>query len=190
MARLARSILLDTPLETDPRGRWRNWGRDADGDDELAEKVEAFESLNYPAGAKAARWLREDAYDNDGLTKTRLLVSDERVEGFIATCFGTVELTEGGMKRLTVRRDLRRRQAPAFLVCWVARHRNSEIPGTQLMLTAVSLARHAKRNSGLVALALDPHDDEVLKMWQAAPWNFQKCRRRADGQQTRLYVPI
>ncbi len=190
MARPAHSILLDTPLETDPRGRWRNWDRDADDDDELAEKVEAFEPLNYPAGVEAARWLREDAYDNDGLTKTRLLVSDERVEGYIATCFGTVELTEGGMKRLAVRRDLRRRQAPAFLVCWVARHKDSEIPGTQLMLTTVSLARHAKRNSGLVALALDPHDEEVSKMWQATPWNFQKCRHREGNRPTRLYVPI
>ena len=190
MARPARSVLLDTLLETDPRGRWRNWDHDADGDDELAKKVETFESLSHPAGEAAARWLREDAYDNDGLTKTRLLVSDDRVEGFVATCFGSVDLTEGGMKRLPVRRNLRRRQAPAFLVCWVARHRDSSIPGVQLMLTAVGLARHAKRNSGLVALALDPHDDGVAAMWRSAPWHFQQCRDPGDGRQRRLYIPI
>lgn len=190
MARPARSILLDTKLETDPRGRWRNWDRDADGDDELAERVAAFEPLDHPAGVEAARWLQKDALDNDGQSKTRLLVSEDRVEGFIATSFGTIELTEGGMKRLPVRRDLRRREVGAFLVCWVARHRESEIPGSQLMLTAVALARRAKRIAGLMALAVDPHDDEVAAMWRGAPWHLQQCRKRKDGRQTRLYVPI
>lgn len=185
-----RSILLDTPLETDPRGTWVNWDRNADDDVELATKVSSFKGLDHPAGIAAARWLREDAYANDGLTKTRMLVSPARVEGFIATCFGTVELTEGGMKQLPVPGKLRRRQAPALLLCWIARHRDSEIRGTQLMLTAVALAREAKRNSGLIALALDPHDEEVARMWQAAPWHFQRCRRRREDRPTRLYVPI
>lgn len=185
-----RSILLDTPLETDLRGTWRNWDRGADCDEELASKVESFESLDHPAGVAAARWLREDAYDNDGLSKTRLLVTEERIEGFIATSFGIVELTDSGRRGLPVRRNLRRREAPAFLVCWVARHRDSEIPGTQLMLTAIALAREAKRNSGLVAFAVDPHDEEVSEMWQSAPWHFRKCRSREDGRPTRLYVPI
>lgn len=186
----SRSIFLDTPLETDSRGIWRNWDHDADGDDELAEQVASFESLDHPAGVAAAEWLREDAYDNDGLTKTRLLVTDDRVEGFIATSFGTVELTEGGMKQLPVPRKLRRRQAPALLLCWIARHRESQIPGAQLMLTAVALARQARRNSGLVALTLDPYDEGVSEMWQAAPWHFQRCRRRDIDRPTRLYIPI
>jgi hypothetical protein len=185
-----RSVLLDAPLETDPRGTWRNWDHEADDDHELASQVASFESLDNPAGIAASRWLREDAYENDGMSRTRLLVTDERVEGFIATSFGTVELTEGGMKQLPVPRKLRRRQAPALLLCWIARHRDSQISGEQLMLTAVGLARQARRNSGLVALTLDPYDDEVSKMWQAAPWHFQKCRRRDNDRPTRLYLPI
>jgi hypothetical protein len=190
MAGLPRSILLDAALETDSRGRWARWDRDNRGDEDLVGKIAAFESLENDAGAEAARWLREDAYDNDGLTKTRVLVSGERVEGFIATCFGSVELTNGGIRRLTVPPHLRRRQVPAFLVCWVARHRESEIPGAQLMLTAVALARDAKRNSGLAALAVDPHDEAVSAIWRSAPWHFQKCRAREDGRPSRLYLPI
>ena len=191
MAGPARSVLLlDTVLETDPRGQWIRLDRDSADDDGLVQKIAEFKSLDYPAGVEAARWLREDAYDNDGLTKTRVLVSEERVEGFIATCFGTVELTHGGIRRLTVPRHLRRRQAPAFVVCWVAKNRESEIPGAQLMLTAVALARDAKRNSGLVALALDPHDEDVARMWRESPWHFQKCRERGDGRPTRHYIPI
>lgn len=185
-----RSVLLDTALETDPRGQWTRWDRDNRDDVELAEKIAAFESLESAAGVEAARWLREDAYDNDGLTKTRVLVSEQRIEGFIATCFGSVELTNGGIRRLAVPRHLRRRQVPAFLVCWVARHRESEIRGTQLMLTAVALARDAKRNSGLAALAVDPLDEEVSAMWRSAPWHFQMCRERDDGRPSRLYLPI
>lgn len=190
MAGIARSALLDAPLKTDPRGRWLRWDRERKDDSELAQKIGEFESLDTPAGAEAARWLREDAYENDGLTKTRVLVSVDRVEGFIATCFGAVELTHGGIKRLRAPRRLQRRQVPAFLVCWVARHRDSAIPGIQLMLTAVALARDAKRNSGLMALALDPHDEAVSDMWRGAPWHFQKCRERNDGRPTRLYIPI
>lgn len=191
MAGPPRSILLDTPLATDLRGRWRNWDRDADEDDELAKMVENFEPLNYPAGQAAAHWLHEDALDNDGQSLTRLLVSDDRIEGFIATAFGTVELTGGGRKRLPIRRrDLQRQEVGALLVCWVARHKDSEISGTQLMLTAVALARRAKRIAGLMALAVDPHDDEVAAMWRAKPWNFQQCRKPEEGRQTRLYIPI
>lgn len=190
MLGLPRSILLDTPLKTDPRGRWVRWDRSTKGDEELAQKVDEFEAVDVPAGVVAARWLREDALDNDGMTKTWLLVTDERVEGFIATCYGSVELTGGGRKRLPVPGRLHRSQAPAFLVCWVAKHRESPISGRQLMLTAVGLAREAKRNSGLVALAIDPHDDEVAAMWRGKPWHFQKCRDRKDGSQPRLYIPI
>lgn len=190
MAGFARSVLLDTPLETDHRGHWLRWDREHLGDGDLAQKIAEFESLDKPAGREASRWLREDAFANDGLTKTRVLVSEERVEGFIATCFGSVDLTRGGEKRLGVPRRLQRRQVPAFIVCWVAKHRASEVPGAQLMLTAVALARDAKRNSGLAALALDPHDEEVAEMWRGAPWHFRKCRDRGDSRPTRLYIPI
>ncbi|MGE5282943.1 MAG: hypothetical protein ACM3N0_11620 [Chloroflexota bacterium] len=190
MPGLPRSVLLDTPLQTDPRGRWVRWDHTTKEDSELALKVEDFEPLEYPAGIEAARWLKEDALENDGMSKTRLLMTDERVEGFISMCFGTVELTGGGKKRLPVTRRLQRTQAPAFIVCWVARHRDSPIPGMQLMLTAVGLAREAKHLGGLVALALDPHDDEVAMMWQNQPWYFRKCREREDGRPARLYLPI
>ncbi len=191
MAGLPRSILLDTAMETDPRGRWVRLDLETRDDPDLIQMVEEFVPLDHPAGAEAGRWLREDALDNDGLTKTRLLVSDERIEGFIATCFGSVELSNGGIRRLTVPRHLQRRAVPALLVCWVARHQDSEIPGLQLMLTAVGLARKAKRIGGLVALALDPHDNEVAEMWKGEPWHFQTCRKAdKNDRPTRLFIPV
>jgi len=99
MAGLKRSALLDSKLETDTRGTWVRLDHSTTDDGELLEKVSAFESLSNPAGKEAARWLREDALDNDGLTKTRLLVTDERVEGYIATCYGTVTLTGSDASR-------------------------------------------------------------------------------------------
>jgi hypothetical protein len=182
--------LLDTPLKTDPRGSWVRWDHTTKEDSELAQKVEEFEPVEHPAGIEAARWLKDDALDNDGMSKTRLLVTDERVEGFISTCFGTVELTGGGKKRLPVPGRLQRTQAPAFIVCWVARHRDSLISGKQLMLTAVGLAREAKHLGGLVALALDPHDEEVAMVWQRQPWYFRRCKEGKGGRSTRLYIPI
>lgn len=159
-------------------------------DSELTEKMETFRSLPNSAGTEATRWLREDAFDNDGMSKTRVLLTDDRAEGFISTCFGTVDLTNGGVRRLTVPRHLRRRTVPAFLVCWVARHVDSDISGVQLMLTAVALARQAKQNSGLMAFAVDPHDEEAAAMWRADPWYFQQCRAREDGRPTRLFIPL
>lgn len=190
MSGLPRSVLLDAPLKTDLRGSWVGWDHTAKEDYELTQKVEDFEPLEHPAGIEAARWLKEDALDNDGMSRTRLLVTDERVEGFISTCYGTVELTGGGKKRLPVPGRLQRTQAPAFIVCWVARHRDSLISGKQLMLTAVGLAREAKRLGGLVALALDPHDEEVAMLWQREPWYFRKCKGKEGERPPRLYIPI
>jgi len=184
-----RSILLDSRV-ADARGSWVRVDNSTD-DDELAEKIAAFESLPNAAGTEAARWLREDARDNDGLSLTRVLVTDDRVEGYISTTYGQVELTNGPMRRLTVPNRLRRRTVPAFVVCWVARHVDGDIPGVQLMLTAVGLARLAKRSGGLVAFAVDPHDEETSKMWRSDPYNFQLCREQPDSDRpTRLFIPI
>jgi hypothetical protein len=186
-----RSAVLHTPFDTDTRGRWVLLDGDRRGDDKLVDKIEIFRSLPNPAGTEAARWLREDAFDNDGLTKTRVLVTDERVEGYIAACYGSVDLTGGGRRGLSVPRRLQRQQVPAFLLCWIARNVESDIPGIQLMLTALGLAREAKRQAGLVAFALDPHDDQVSDMWQSEPWYFRTCKKPKEGNRpARLYLPI
>ena len=185
-----RSVLMEAPLETDLRGRWTLLDGESTADADLMRKVEEFESLSHPAGVESGRWLREDAIDNEPLTRTRVLLTDDRVEGFIATCFGSVILTGGGRRRLSVPRRLQRQQVPAFIVCWVARHRDGSIPGAQLMLTALGLAREAKRNSGLAVFALDPYDERVSTMWQEKPWHFRKSRARSDGRPARLYLPL
>lgn len=190
MAGPQRSGLLDSVAAAEHQGKWVMLDREGAEDVELGRKVGEFESLPHPAGIEAARWLREDAVDNDPLTRTRVLISDERVEGFIATCFGSVTLTGGGRRRLSVPRRLQRQQVPAFIVCWVAKHRDSVIPGADLMLTALGLAREAKRNSGLAVFALDPYDERVSRMWQAKPWHFRQSRARSDGRPARLYLPL
>jgi hypothetical protein len=75
--------------------RWVRWVPDVEHQDPaLARQVGAFEPVDTPAGQAAARWLKEKALINHPSTVTRLLLRDERVEGFYAICSAQVRLSQ------------------------------------------------------------------------------------------------
>lgn len=162
MTPTARADALAAQTEADPRFRWTRWT--VDSSDELARLVERFEPLDKRAGHDAADWLKSKARA-DIFTVTELLVSDNRVEGFISCRVSEATLTWSGIESLGASREEARKRVPAYLLCWCAKHRECEIDGDELVLNAIRLAREVKRY-GCVVLALDPHDDECAeKVW-------------------------
>jgi hypothetical protein len=149
--------------------------------------VQGFESLDTSAGRAAAAWLRDEALENDPATKTYLVFSEGRVEGFFACCGGAVLLTveDAAGLRVPHYEDL-----PAWILAWIARRRDGTVSGLQLMLTAYGLAREHARSLGLVALALDPLDDDVAALWRKAPYSFQTCIPKRRGRRARLWLPL
>lgn len=158
-----------------------------------AEKVAAFKPLDVAAGHAATEWLREKALDlhEAEMTATRLAVSESRLEGFIATSYGVVELTHSGFKELGIPHPLRRDLTPAFILAWVARHEDSDLRGIDLVATAYGLGREAATRGGLPCFALDPHDDETAERWQAKPYYFRKAKQPEDPKKRpRLWTPM
>jgi hypothetical protein len=163
MATPGQAQAVHPSVEADPRCTWVTWTLDST--DEIAHKVEQFAPLDTVAGHKAARWLRERAR-GDHFTVTELLVSDERLEGFITCRVSEATLTWSGVESLGVSREEGRKRVPAYLLCWCAKHNESLIDGDELVLNALRMAREVSRY-GCAVLALDPHDDECAeKVWR------------------------
>lgn len=150
---------------------------------DVAAAVAAFVSLDTPLGTKAAAWLREDALANDGSTRTRLLVSRDRVEGYFALAAGQVDVDATAVQ--TMRLPAGRQRLPAIVLAWIARHRDSDITGMELIDVAYGIARRVRRDIGAVAMTLDPGDDAVARVWRGDPYGFRPARK---GR--RLWVPL
>lgn len=150
---------------------------------DVVEAVERFASLDVPLGDEAARWLREDALANDGSTRTRLLVAPQRVEGYVALCAGQVMLEARDVASLEL--PAGRSTQPAILLAWIARHRDSNVSGTDLMDVAFAIARRVSRDVGAVAFCVDPGDEAVARVWRAAPYGFRPAKKGS-----RLWVPL
>jgi hypothetical protein len=147
----------------DPRFRWEPL--DAESPNRVIELVNQFQPLDTPAGDAATAWLR-GAAQLDLFTLTELLVSDERLEGFITCRVSEATLTWSGVESLGVSREEGRKRVPAYLLCWCAKHQDSLVDGDELVLNALRLAREVSR-FGCAVLALDPHDDECAeKVWR------------------------
>jgi len=160
---MAAPDVSSAAVAADPNCRWVEWNLDAS--QEVAGLIEDFQPLDKPAGRAAARWLKEKARV-DLFTVTHLLVSDERVEGFITCRVSEATLTWSGVESLGVSQEEGRKRVPAYLLCWCAKHRDSRIDGEELILNAIRLGREVQRY-GCVVLALDPHDDECAeKVWR------------------------
>jgi hypothetical protein len=152
----------DADIAADPRCEWVDW--DPSSPDDLARKVADFEPLDTAAGHAAAAWLTDGAR-SDVFTVTSLLVSAERVEGFITCRASEAILTWSAIKHLGGDTTTRK-TVPAYLLCWCAKHREAQIDGEELLLNAVRLGRELRRY-GCSVLALDPHDeDSSKKVWQ------------------------
>jgi hypothetical protein len=178
-------------LELEPIGTWAPWTPEvANQRPDLVEAVQGFQPLDHPAGQDAARWLRERALANDGSTKTYLLEHEGCVQGYFACCAGTVTLTRKDSRGLDVPY---RRQLPAFILAWVARHAEGSVPGIHLVVTAYGLARDLAQSLGRVAFALDPRDKRVARLWQDEPYGFQQCVTDPDDRTDRpprLWLPL
>lgn len=185
---------LVTALETvefEPIGSWTLWTpENAERRPDLYDAVRQFEPVDHPAGHEAAEWLQEQALRNDGSTKTYVLEHQDRLQGYFSCCAGTVNLTRQDSKGLHI---IHRRELPAFILAWVARHAESTVPGIHLMLTAYGLARDLAQSMGMVAFALDPRDHAVAKLWEGDPYGFQQCvthRDETPRRPPRLWLPL
>jgi hypothetical protein len=108
--------------------------------------MNTFQPLDYPAGKAAGEFLSHEALVNSAMTRTHLLVSDNRVEGFISLCSGSVQLSERSIRSLGLRTAIR--TMPAVVLTWVARHRESPGRGLELVETAFALARESTEHRG------------------------------------------
>ena len=150
--------------------------------------MNAFKSLDCPAGKAAAKFLRDEAVVNSVMTRTHLLVADDRVEGFISLCSGSVKLSERSIRSLGIRTT--RKTMPAVLLTWVARQRESSTTGLELVETAFALARESAKNIGVAAFVLDPWDEKVADIWRSAPYPFRNSEQKRKGKPPRLWAPL
>ncbi len=154
-------------------------------DPELRRLVEEFTPIERPLGHRAARWLREEAAENDGSTKTYCLAEEGRLAGFFSICAGEVRLSRKQVAELNV--PIRARQ-PAITMPWIARHRDATGVGPVLLETAYGLARRVARDIGALAFVLDPGDDELTEYWKGL--GFRESLPRWDSAPLRLWVPL
>jgi len=156
----------------------------------VADRVDAFEPLDFPAGHAAAKFLKEDALVNAGMTRTHLYVSKDRIEGFFSCCSTSVTLSARSIRSLGLRTEIK--TMPAVLVTWVARHGAGSLKGFELLTTAYGLAREATATVAAVALVVDPADDQVAEVWKSEPYNFRESEqgRRRGSTTPRLWTPL
>lgn len=155
---------------------------------ELLAAIDAFEPLNFPAGDAAAKFLKDEAVVNSSMSRTHLLVFEQRVEGFVSLCSGSVKLSKRSVRSLGLRTTIT--TMPAIVLTWVARHRESSTTGFELVQTAFALARETAKNIGVAAFVLDPWDDKVATIWRSEPYPFRDSEQRRRGKPPRLWTPL
>lgn len=156
---------------------------------EILALMASFEPLDHPAGHAAARFLLEDALINHGSTVTHVFLGPERIEGFVAMTFGDIKLSEAQSSELGI---LHRRGLPAFRLAWIAKHRDTDVPGMSLVFYAYTMAIKALLLGGVAALSLDPYDAEAAATWLGAPYEFRTSNEkpRRDGVPRGLWLPV
>lgn len=159
-------------------GDWVLWTPElASSEPEIFQAIDQFESRDCDAGKAATSWLKESALDNHPSTVTQLLVLDGRIEAFFALCSGQVRLSQRQRKRLLRRgtglypgkrlHELLPTQ-PVALIAWLAKHKESDIPGEEILLQASAAALEVIEviGQGQIAIALDPFDRETSDFWK------------------------
>lgn len=172
-----------------PVGEWVKWTpEEAERSPDLCAAVSRFDAVDTAMGEDAAAFLRDRALDNDGSTKTYLLVVEGEVEGFFSCCNGSVHLSQRQSRKLRVPH---RKTLPAFVVAWIARRRGGSLGGAHLVLKAISVARQQRAHVGCVVLALDPGDPAVARLWRER-YEFEPCEPDDDHEEglERLWLRI
>jgi len=145
--------------------------------------VQAFRSLDVPAGQRAAWWLRTEALLNHPSTVTQLLVVQGQVEAFFALCSATVKLSERHRKPVVGAERVHRvpPSQPAAKIAWLAKRRGSYVSGHEILLNAVGTALEIiEYGQGQIVIALDPVDDATEHFWRSR-YGF-KTSQPADGR--------
>jgi hypothetical protein len=170
-------------IAADPHCEWIEWNDTSPAS--VAVKVGKFDPLDTEAGHAATTWLKTEA-QSDPFTVTYLLISEQRLEGFITCRLSEAILTWSGVERL----GGSRKTVPAYLLCWCAKNRETEIDGEELLLNAVRLAQELRRY-GCAVLALDPHDEmSSKKVWQVKH-GFRPGVDPTDPEKLpRLWLPL
>jgi hypothetical protein len=156
----------------------------------VAPKVEAFQSIDTPAGHAATRWLREEALPNHPSTVTYVLVSERRVEGYFALASSSVTLTQRHRRQLSPGQqdyELAPTQG-ASLVAWLARHVDAEVPGKRIVHYAVAIALEVARLQGTPVVVADPYDEDSAELWMER-YGFRRSRT-PGGADVRLWAPL
>jgi hypothetical protein len=137
-------------------GDWFRWTSSSASRSEYADiatAVERFEGVETPAGAAAARWLKDEALRGSDETVTYLLVARERIEGFFSIVGGSIELTSEGS-------PTGRNTVGASVVLCLARHRDADpLTEPKILMYAISIALKVARLQGTAAMLLWPYDD-------------------------------
>lgn len=173
-------------VSADSRCTWKPW--DDDAGHEVAALVEKFDPMDHDAGHAAAEWLKNEA-QGDIFTVTHVLVSEIRVEGFITCRVSEATLTWGGLRSLGGRQEPKRKQVPAYLLCWCAKHHDAQISGEELVLNAIRLGREVSEY-GCVVLALDPHDDVCASKVWGDKYGFRPGGVPGKPEAVRLWTPL
>jgi hypothetical protein len=181
----------ETSREAD--GLWYQWtpaNAASVAYEDVAEAVARFESLDTDAGHEATRWLREDALRNHPSTVTYVLLSQSRIEGYIALASGSVTLTQRHRRELGPgERDYELSPTQgASLIAWLARHREADVSGRHIVLYALSIALKVARLQGTPVVVIDPFDDASANFW-AEHYKFRRSRTHG-GNDVRLWIPL
>lgn len=174
---------------------WYVWSPDLEDDPEyekIAGAVEEFESLDTAPGRDATRWLREEALDNHPSTITRLMVLDDRVEGFYAISSAHIRLSQRHRKRALRNHRAHRLhpEQPASLIPWLAKRWDAKIDALPLILHAAYIASEVAELQGNIALAIDPYDEDVAEIWTKRYGFRASSQDASEGKSRRLWLPL
>jgi hypothetical protein len=156
----------------------------------IVDAVADFRAKGTERGKEAAlaatHWLKERSLPNYRTTVTWLMLNSAEnfVEGYYSLASAQVELRTDQRKALE---SSEYPIQPAALITWIAKDERTPISGKQLLAHAVGIAVKVAQMQGVVAIVLDPFDDETAKIWRAGPYNFKSSMTRSADGRRRLW---
>jgi hypothetical protein len=155
---------------------------------DVAEAVSRFQApAHLDAGRAATEWLRERAASAHPGCVTRILLSDNAVQGYYSLSMSEVRLSHGDRRKL----DETHPRQGAVLITWLARAEDATVADVaqQLLLHAVGVAREHAYAVGATVLALDPFDDSTAEMWREK-YGFRSSQTERPGRPPRMWKPL
>ncbi len=149
---------------------------------ELRAAIEAFSAGPRPAAQAATQWLKTEAVDAHGISRTRVLIAEHRIAGFYSLASAQVALRQSHRRSLGIKQSVV--SVPAALVTWIARDSRSAIDGVQLVRHAAGTARRAAALQAATVLVVDAFDDDTAMMWR------ERFGFKPSGDKRRLWLPL